>query len=559
MKSIFQYQILSRVCVLFLVVLFWSCDVLQYENTETSYTEIDRSNIHNPIIEFFETQDSVLLWGEASIILKSDRKIFYYNAYLNGVFIGSASNYPRYDLDTRSYADGYYTLKFDILLSTGTNSLADKMDLESIQISREKVIEIDNSSPTAVELFEPTWQNEYVKLNWSQNSDKNFQHYVVTRYNRYYGGIGIDTLAYITDQSVLSFTDSSVYPIYGINLGYYKILTVKHTGFRTSDEKYLKYGTPIQPFSHQYVSKPVPSKDGEEIYVYDNYYADIVAISVNTDQVLRRSPYGYSYFPSQTISKDGNTLIVLSDVYDEFYLLNASDFNLIKIIEPGNPVFMYEGPIHAVRNNLVCFSYKQAYISGTYLLNTTTENESLIMAGGYSEKFTSTSDGNYLFVLKPSYLYDIFNLYKYEIIGDSAVQLNSKILSDHRYAINYELQLENDDRIFLLRNYNSIDIIDAEDLNIINTIVIPEIIEQDYICDFYVSNSSLYIAFSERKSFDWGGNTFGKLAEYSLQDYSKINEWHFQNVPRTIITDANERFLYAVTGGAYKISIGNSD
>lgn len=534
------------------VFMIWRCDVMEYKPSESHYTEIDQSNIYNPIINFFETEDSILLWKNVSIILTGDRKVFHYNAYIDGVFVGSANNYSRFDFDTRSYSDGFHRLKFELEVSTGTNSFADKLDLESIQITKEKVIEIDNSLPTAVQLNEPTWAGSIVNLSWSQNNDLNFQHYIVARYSNYYGTDGIDTLAYITDQSKTFFSDTLGYHIYGSNLGYYKILVEKHTGYKESNSQYISWGEPLEIFSYLFQAKPIPTKDGQIIYSFDKGTGDIAAVSVLTNQVLRRFTEG-RYFTSYSLSKDEKTLTILSEFDDIVYVVDALNFQLIKEIGPIPQTNNIDGPIHAINNKLISLSYA---FYGLYLLDVDSENQTKIDEPTLQSKFTSTEEGRFLYCLDNNW--SNMNLYSYEILGDSAKKVNAIVLINHHRANRFGLQMWNDELLFVLHNSNSIDILNPENLEVINTIEITEIGNSDYILDFYVSNSFLFVSYTERKAFDLNTQyTYGKVVCFSLLDYSIKAEWYFKDTPFTIITDGQEEYLYGITAGAYKIAINN--
>jgi hypothetical protein len=226
---------------------------------------------------------------------------------------------------------------------------------------------------------------------------------------------------------------------------------------------------------------------------------------------------------------------------------------LIKRIGPIPQTNSIDGPIHAIDNKLISLSYA---FYGIYLLDVDSENQTKIDEPTLQRKFTSTEDGIFLYCLENDW--SNMNLYSYEIIGDSARKVNAIVLINHHYANDFGLQMWNDELLFVLHSSNSIDILNPENLEVINTVEIAEIGNSDYIRDFYVSDSFLFISYTQRKTFDLNTQfTYGKVVCFSILDYSIQAEWYFKDTPFTIITDGKEEYLYGITAGAYKIAVNN--
>ena len=544
-------KILILLLILFVLLFCNQCDILEYQSTAIKYTEIDTTSMLIPAIDFNNLPDSGLIWGNAFLVLETDRVVFSYDAYVDGVFSGSNQNITYWSFNTRDYSDGYHTLKFVLNISTGTKSLADLLNLERTTTTIEKTIEIDNSLPPDIYLNPPVWGDNKLNLTWSIGDISNFQYYTILRYSHYYGGYKIDTIGYIKDKNIINFIDSTAYPIYGDNVGTYRVLVTKHTGFKESNPQNINCGKINNNIWHQYYADPQFSPDGDIIYSIGKNY-DLNAISVETDEILSHFSAYYSYDPAFTLNSNGTRAIVLNDLYNKFYVLDTENFTLLKTIDAVNAFYFREGPLCGLSDIFIGFNYRQAQpTTGFYSLNINTNAEKPSSDPIYLRKIVCTANRHYLYNLIPFGL-DGVKCFKYEIMGDSSRKIMEKeFVGD--WVSYYDFEISKDEKkIFIFHERDRINIVDAENFNDLGTLIVTDDYEVDYIYDISISENYLFVSYQIKKDQSL---TMCKVVSYLLSDFSKQREWYFKDRPFTILCDPKERYLYSIVGGAYRIPL----
>lgn len=141
------------------------------------------------------------------------RTVLKTNVFMNGQLAAVAErNTNQFNISSNNFPEGTYVLKLEMHCSSGTGSLADKKNLETIIINRQWVAVVDKAPPTTVNITSITVQNGVAEIRWQKYLRHNFQAYILEKQeatsaagNSYWGCWSKE----ITDRDLVTFTDNS--------------------------------------------------------------------------------------------------------------------------------------------------------------------------------------------------------------------------------------------------------------------------------------------------------------------------------------------------------------
>lgn len=177
-------SLMRRIFISIVIISIVSCD---YEPEGEFFVALSKPNSNGMSIELTgDTNDTLFVYGNAEIIYKSiiqNREVKYFQAFLNGQSIWTqvmASG--SFFIYTPNYGNGCYSLQIEVNTFSGTGSLADKRGQETLRISKNYVLCIDNSKPDPLAITSIQRVDGTLELIWTKYTKPNFQKYTVTKY-----------------------------------------------------------------------------------------------------------------------------------------------------------------------------------------------------------------------------------------------------------------------------------------------------------------------------------------------------------------------------------------
>jgi hypothetical protein len=194
------------------IIFLFSCD---YEPGGEYFVERPQPDGTGLSLDLTDTSDTLFVFGNAEIryhSITNNKPVKWFRAYLNdeefGVHYLEAASVFLY---TFSRPDGCYSLKLEMILSSGTGSLAEIKDKEEHRVERTYVLCIDNSKPDPTEITSIQRVDGTLEIKFEKYKRRNFQRYKIFKYdyNQFEKLYYPHWVREITDQDVTSFRDST--------------------------------------------------------------------------------------------------------------------------------------------------------------------------------------------------------------------------------------------------------------------------------------------------------------------------------------------------------------
>ena len=195
-----------------ILILLFACD---YEPTGENFVVKPQPDATGLSVELTDTSDTLFVFGNAEIRYSSitkNKSVLWFRASLNGEQFGthnqgSASVF----LYTLGLSNGCYPLRIELILSSGTGSLAEVRGMEELHVERNYVVCVDNAQPDPVEITSIRHTDGTLELVWEKYKKQNFQKYRIFKlsYNMAYHYFENHWLKEITEPETTSLRDST--------------------------------------------------------------------------------------------------------------------------------------------------------------------------------------------------------------------------------------------------------------------------------------------------------------------------------------------------------------
>lgn len=307
-------------------------------------------------------------------------------------YLGENSQKFSFVLDPSGCQNGIYPLNIEIITSSGTGSLAEKLGAEGYIYQCEWPVIIDNTPPEKLDFISIDSLKEGVRISWEKFDHIGFRYYKLMRTSTSYSG-PLDLVTYY-DAAQTSFIDTTYFE--GMVVNYIIELGGKYSGLNSSTTNTIQYSQ--MPFMPKVTGNGDFKADlswdpPKNIHLLDYYYIHRTkGTSSISDQDkifepsrIRTLPVSFgtkNYFGFLYVPKP-----VLGHMYTGYLKRRELEF------EPGEimPSYSYASPIHNTDNILLSRGgkiYKYNLPTGALLDSVVTNSE-------HSNYFTLSNDGSF--------------------------------------------------------------------------------------------------------------------------------------------------------------------
>ena len=299
-----QLKLTQWVQAIFYLVIWGSCT---YVPDEEIFNDIPGPVVNN--ISLTNQTDTVYLFEKSSLSLPlhaPGKEVYKYKVMVGEEYVSSYYNSGKltFELDPAEFPDGIYPLTVEVILSTGTGSLADKLKKETVVFSKQYYVNIDLSPPARVSAPAVTVEDGRLIIRWDRAEKENFREYKLLKlYQDRDKRTKTDTL-YTGDFNTGYFHDS----LYTGGKVEYRI-DIKGYNFYVAGEGKSFELDPIK-LKVSLVDEKTVKISWSEFALYNNKLAFRIAKTNYAAYYLSYSGTGY-YYQARTISaeKEGEVLI----------------------------------------------------------------------------------------------------------------------------------------------------------------------------------------------------------------------------------------------------------
>jgi hypothetical protein len=197
----------------FSMMLLMGCDYDPHGENFVTLPTPDSSGIKIELVNI--TSDTLYLFGRAKLSYKAlvaGKEIERVYAVIGDRSFG-AEPAAENDIvvETIYMNDGTYNMNLEIIVASGTGSLAEMREKESFRISKKYVVVIDNSVPDPVKFTTIQNIDGTLEVAWEKYKKNNFSKYRITKYcyNQGYKYYQVHWIKEVSDKSKISFRDST--------------------------------------------------------------------------------------------------------------------------------------------------------------------------------------------------------------------------------------------------------------------------------------------------------------------------------------------------------------
>ncbi|HMG90168.1 MAG TPA: hypothetical protein VK589_08910 [Chryseolinea sp.] len=203
---------MKPISVIVPLFLFLSCN---YEPDGEFFVVRPRPDGTGMSIELTDASDTLFVYGNAEIrfnAIVQNKPVKLVRTYLNneqfGIHYLTSGSVFLYTLGRNN---GCYSLRIEIITSSGTGSLADVREKEELKVERTYVLCIDNSKPDPVEITSIRRSDGTLELVWERYPKPNFQKYKILKYcyNQGYHQFETHWIKEITNRQTTTLHDST--------------------------------------------------------------------------------------------------------------------------------------------------------------------------------------------------------------------------------------------------------------------------------------------------------------------------------------------------------------
>ena len=158
----------------------------EYEPDAINFRHVDSTRINTMQIDLSQTSDTIVVGTltEVAFTLTFPKDVKVQVA----AFVGGKKIYQGiqatsvFDINPYDFENGFYPLTFEILAGSGTNSLADRSDLEHALFRYQgKVVQIERSPPQKTNILSVVRQSDGLRITWPKYPKKNLKKFVLRK------------------------------------------------------------------------------------------------------------------------------------------------------------------------------------------------------------------------------------------------------------------------------------------------------------------------------------------------------------------------------------------
>jgi len=308
-------------------------------------------------------------------------------------YIGEYGQSLSFVLDPSSYPNGVYPLRIEVITSSGTGSLADKLDAEGYLYQLEWPVLIDKTPPGELDFVSIDSLKEGVRITWEKFNHLGFRYYKLKK-SSFSLSNSIDLVTYL-DPGQTSFIDTTY--MEGMVVNYIIELGGKSSGINSSSTNSIQY------FQLPHTPKITNIRDFKidlswdppnNVHLLDYYYIhqDRTTVTIH-DQYKIFEPDTRIRSESVTFGKKNyfGILYVPKPIGGNVYTNNLKRAEIE--FQPGQlmPAYHYACPIRNTDNILLSNNgkiFKYNLPSGILMDSVVTNSE-------YPDYFTLSTDGSF--------------------------------------------------------------------------------------------------------------------------------------------------------------------
>lgn len=192
------------------VILFASCE---YEPVEKNFKEVDSELINTIGVDLNDLSDTIELTAPLTIRynLQFPKDVrFIVSVKIGDQIVHESSSLPdSFNITPFQFDQTFLPFRMEIVTSSGTNSLADKLGAEALLFQVEKVVWVEKSPPVKININSIILENGNLKISWDRYPKINFKSYVIRKvvFSEQFRAPTLSELFTITDRNQTSFID----------------------------------------------------------------------------------------------------------------------------------------------------------------------------------------------------------------------------------------------------------------------------------------------------------------------------------------------------------------
>lgn len=176
---------LNRLVALFFVASL-SCT---YEPEGLNFVTVPEPTVDGIDVNLNSADDTVYLFTKSSFTYRAElgnRRLVSVAGYLgeswNSYLFGSTQLVNTFTLDPDDYEPGTYTITVKTKATSGTGSLADKLEAETVELVQEWTLIVDKTAPSKINITDIYPDEGTLWIAWEKYAQKNFQEYTIEKY-----------------------------------------------------------------------------------------------------------------------------------------------------------------------------------------------------------------------------------------------------------------------------------------------------------------------------------------------------------------------------------------
>jgi len=446
----------------------------------------------------------------------------------------SASSTAPYllDLDTTRWPDGAHSVIIGVVLGQGHGGLAGASGVPNVLYHAS--VFFDQTAPTPTVVDSVVWRTNHPTMYWHPNHDRNFYAYVIDHQGNYAQpvivNLGIDS---VRDQATATYTDTSITPLYGLELSYYAWVT-NRGATALGTPAVIRYGDTI-PVSWSTVIHPLFNTVTGEAYVLEQVPSDTLKAISPGRAVTRR--YVPPFAAAMALSRDQQSLYVLSYNTDQLTTLDAATFTVTNTYTLSYGFGSGRAPIVAGRAGRLYTTNGNGPIMVVDAATGAVVSQLALNVGGGI--LAISPDRNTLYVL------DLYGggsfipvVDRIDVSTDTLSVVSQRALTRTDATV---LQLSPDGtRLFITFGPfgNYVDVWEATTLA-----TVGQLAPHGALFDFVVGPDALYT--SETRTDPRALSRAGRVVRYDLSTLAPLQSWDFAVMPQGIALSGDGASVYA--------------
>jgi hypothetical protein len=167
--------------VVFLAFFFASCE---YEPVSENFKEVDPTGIQSIEISLDQIKDTLIVgtWTQVGFDLEFPKPVnFTMKVKLGTTTIHSAASQTgTFTISPFEFPNGFYPLIFEVVASSGTLSLADRLEVEQVLFEYQgKIVQVETSPAQKTNILSIIPQRDGLHITWPKYPKANFTQYIL--------------------------------------------------------------------------------------------------------------------------------------------------------------------------------------------------------------------------------------------------------------------------------------------------------------------------------------------------------------------------------------------